>query len=72
MKDEWAASLAAADEALEDLRAQIEEASQVLRAMYRLVACALCNARMAVPGQSLCVMCDATLPDSVPDTMEGI
>jgi hypothetical protein len=36
--------------------------------LHDLLPCALCSARMAVPGGPICTMCDAvTLPAMVPD-----
>jgi hypothetical protein len=64
--DEWSRSY----EAMRRLVAQIEGTGEQMRNVRRLIACTLCEVRMAVPEQSLCTMCDALLPDLVPDHYE--
>lgn len=39
--------------------------------LHILEPCEWCTLRMAVPGTPLCITCDVTLEDVVPDSLEG-
>ncbi len=43
-----------------------------MRNVHRLRPCGLCCSRMAVPGSTLCTVCDVTLPGLVPGDIAAL